>query len=608
MLTTRRIQTIFSAKDEFTATVGKYNKSIEGMSKRTISHFKSIATATAAIAGAATVAAGTLFAIAKTTASAGDEFAKLSTRTGVSTQTLSEFSYIAKLSDFSLQDLGMGLKNLSVKMYEASIGTKSTQATFEKLGVSVFDSSGQLRESDKVLLEVMGKMKSLKSETEKTALVQELFGKSGFQLLPLLKMETSEIERLRKEAHALGITFTDAEAKQAEAFEDAWSRMKLSFTGLKNILGKELLPIFIKTFDDITAKIIEIDMQAKIKEWVNAFETLGETIKTAFNVLFFPVKGWALIGKEISKVAETVGNAWYDAKLKVQGYSTSISMIPRGGLEAISPTIGAAGEIVRGAVPDVTSQEREQQENKLQVKKEYQELAIVNDIEFQMIEQEAMGLGMEGEIEMMRSYDEEKLFISKSAYERRLEAEEEFEREYMAVGLNQAKFSLDMTSNFLTALQGIQTRKGKSLFLAMKGVAIAQASVSGYEAAVHAWKWGDAIGGIPLAVTYMAISLATTGMQIAKLRAMNIGGGGGSGGGGGMGGGGEPRTFGAGAEPKYTPATEKEAVKATQKIDVNIYNPLSQQNWAEIAENNIIPALQEASDRNIVLDVRTIEE
>ena len=46
--------------------------------------------------------------------------------------------------------------------------------------------------------------------------------------------------------------------------------------------------------------------------------------------------------------------------------------------------------------------------------------------------------------------------------------------------------------------------------------------------------------------------------------------------------------------------------KQIQNITFQIYNPLSQQNWAEIAENNILPALKDASDRNIVMNVKTV--
>ena len=46
--------------------------------------------------------------------------------------------------------------------------------------------------------------------------------------------------------------------------------------------------------------------------------------------------------------------------------------------------------------------------------------------------------------------------------------------------------------------------------------------------------------------------------------------------------------------------------KQIQNITLQIYNPLSQQNWAEIAENNILPALKAASDMNIMMNVKTV--
>jgi hypothetical protein len=39
---------------------------------------------------------------------------------------------------------------------------------------------------------------------------------------------------------------------------------------------------------------------------------------------------------------------------------------------------------------------------------------------------------------------------------------------------------------------------------------------------------------------------------------------------------------------------------------LNIYYLLFEQNWQEIAENNIIPALKDASERNIELTVVTV--
>ncbi|MCR4288288.1 MAG: hypothetical protein NUW09_09790 [Deltaproteobacteria bacterium] len=44
--------------------------------------------------------------------------------------------------------------------------------------------------------------------------------------------------------------------------------------------------------------------------------------------------------------------------------------------------------------------------------------------------------------------------------------------------------------------------------------------------------------------------------------------------------------------------------RQTQHITIQIYNPLSEQNWEKIAEENIIPAINSAVNRNVVLTVR----
>lgn len=47
-------------------------------------------------------------------------------------------------------------------------------------------------------------------------------------------------------------------------------------------------------------------------------------------------------------------------------------------------------------------------------------------------------------------------------------------------------------------------------------------------------------------------------------------------------------------------------VKAPQNITIQIYNPLSEQNWQKIVEDNIVPAIISASERNIAVTVKNM--
>jgi hypothetical protein len=56
------------------------------------------------------------------------------------------------------------------------------------------------------------------------------------------------------------------------------------------------------------------------------------------------------------------------------------------------------------------------------------------------------------------------------------------------------------------------------------------------------------------------------------------------------------------AMPAASPATlTSQDTTPVQHITINIHNPLSEQNWTEIAENNIAPALEGLKDRNVEL-------
>src|SRR3972149_11120194 len=107
------------------------------------------------IVGGAIVGASA--AIPKATADAGDEIAKLSQKTGISTEILSGYKLSAELAGSSVGGLARGLKTLGGNMLDTSMGTGEAKIAFDALGISVADSEGKLRPLDNVLLDVAGK-------------------------------------------------------------------------------------------------------------------------------------------------------------------------------------------------------------------------------------------------------------------------------------------------------------------------------------------------------------------------------------------------------------------------------------------------------------------
>lgn len=107
----------------------------------------------------------------------------------------------------------------------------------------------------------------------------------------------------------------------------------------------------------------------------------------------------------------------------------------------------------------------------------------------------------------------------------------------IAEALAQAK--KQAMSTMFSDLSSLMGSENDKLFKIGKAAALAEATISGYKAAVDAWEAGMETGGPAapaVAASYAAASLAKTGMLISKISSTSMGGGGSSSGGGGGGG------------------------------------------------------------------------
>ena len=75
-------------------------------------------------------------------AQVGDEFQKMSLRTGVSTETLSTLKFAAERSGAEFAVLENGIKRMTRSALEATRGSKTMAEGYERIGVNVLDANG----------------------------------------------------------------------------------------------------------------------------------------------------------------------------------------------------------------------------------------------------------------------------------------------------------------------------------------------------------------------------------------------------------------------------------------------------------------------------------
>jgi len=275
----------------------------------------------ATVAGGAVTAAFT--GIVVKTAQAGDQFDKMSLRTGVSVEDLSSLAYAANICGTDITTLENSLRFLVRGMDDTSKGIGESKDAFEKLGISVVDEEGNLRPTIEVMKEAANALAEMENETDKIAIATDIFGsRYGTQLLPLLKEGGGGIEELMNKAKELGITMSTEAATKAAEFTDRMTDLKGSLAGVGRTIGDTLIPAIIPLIEKVT------EIVGKVTNWAKENPELVETITKVAAV----VGGIAAVGGPILLAVSAI--------TKVSGAVSAIGTLTTGSIGLLILAIG----------------------------------------------------------------------------------------------------------------------------------------------------------------------------------------------------------------------------------------------------------------------------
>lgn len=167
---------------------------------------------------------------------------------GTSVQALQEWGFVATLSGSSAQQYEASLGGLSQAIGDTANDVGRAKAIFEKLGISVKDSTGKVKSADTVMEELRGKLQGLE-KTEKISILSKL----GIDrsMLQMLESTDEDIAKLRKQAKLLGIT-TEEETKQVAEYKDSMDTLGYGINALTTKFQIALTPALRKMADTLT--------------------------------------------------------------------------------------------------------------------------------------------------------------------------------------------------------------------------------------------------------------------------------------------------------------------------------------------------------------------
>lgn len=191
---------------------------------------KAFAGFSSAVIGGATA----LGAYAVSQASTLDNIDKMSQRLGLSREEFQKWDFVLSQSGVDINSFQTGMKTLTKNMDAVSEGNKTAIENFKKLGIEVQNADGSLKTQSETLLAAVEAFQKMPESTEKARLAQELFGKQGQEIMPLLNSESGSVEELMAKCEELGIVISDEAVDAGVKFTDTLDQLKRSAQGLFN--------------------------------------------------------------------------------------------------------------------------------------------------------------------------------------------------------------------------------------------------------------------------------------------------------------------------------------------------------------------------------------
>ena len=326
----------------------------------------------APVSAAAAGVVASLVGLGYSAVTSADDLNTLSKQTGLSTAEIQKMQYAADLVDVSFEDISGALKKMKGKMDPAN-------ETFQKLGVSVTDANGELRDSSTVFYEAIEALSGIENETERDQVAMDLFGKSADQLAGIIDDGGAALKQFGQDAEDMGLILDQETLDSLNAINDTVDKTKARFRGAFAKAGATLAQKFAPALDKAAAfaekladKIANLSPETlglitkiagvvaaiapvlivggKLTSGIGKILTMAPMIKTAITAvtaaLASPIGVIALVVAAVAALGVVIYKNWDKIKEWTLGVVESI----KGAWQGLKDGVAAAVENVKAAV------------------------------------------------------------------------------------------------------------------------------------------------------------------------------------------------------------------------------------------------------------------
>lgn len=138
--------------------------------------------------------------------------------------------------------LGISVETIDKAVVHLSTSMNTGSATLKQMGINASDARGRLKPVNDVLLEAVDYFQRHAGASNNAALANGLFGRSGYELLPILEQGRAGLAAISAEAAKYGLIIDEAGVRKNAAFAAQLRVAGMAVKGLTIGLGNALLP------------------------------------------------------------------------------------------------------------------------------------------------------------------------------------------------------------------------------------------------------------------------------------------------------------------------------------------------------------------------------
>ena len=174
-----------------------------------------------------------------------DKVMLMSKQTGMTAETLIGMEFAAQAAGSSIDEMKTGLNAFVMKAGQAANIGGASADVFERLGVSVKDTGGELRSTEDIFRDTITAISEMDTASEKATTAAELFGAKGAKIAAVFSDGTGALDEWAQKAKEAGIVM-DGEALKASADMDRqMAELKLTMRGTAQEVGNTFIPAMI---------------------------------------------------------------------------------------------------------------------------------------------------------------------------------------------------------------------------------------------------------------------------------------------------------------------------------------------------------------------------